>query len=480
MTKPILILQMQRMGDILLTFPLLSFLQHLFPHNPLWTVADSLFFPDLVPFAPKTVFFPHHAAARLQNTSFHSVINVSHREDAARLAGTVDAEHRFGAHYRGKHLFIGGAWALHRTGLVENNRHNLFHWSDLYVLDHIKQAQLPILHCNARHTHSASTLPKVGIFVGASEREKRPSATFFGNLAKNLVRKNLRPFFLGGPNDVALGQEAVRIAGISRSAHISLCGKLSLAQLASVMKELSLCITPDTGPMHLATWLQTPVLNLSLGHVNAWETGPLLPNNYVLRPTLSCAGCWNACNHTERCHNKIHPERVAHLAHSIIHAPDKLTRLHLTGTQFFRTGRDAHGLYTLSPIGEKKYCEQIEHSARMLLSRFWQEWFWQIHRAAQPTPSAHMARLAHMYPPLFEALNASAIHLGHKLHQHLRRVHKGAFPALEQSFWRNIPPFLRPLSGHIHIFLQNENYSTQAWGKVLQQIENLHYVLAQI
>ena len=54
---PVLILQMQRMGDLILTFPLLLDLQKLWPEQPIWVVAEKEFFQPLLPFSPKVSFF---------------------------------------------------------------------------------------------------------------------------------------------------------------------------------------------------------------------------------------------------------------------------------------------------------------------------------------------------------------------------------------------------------------------------------------
>ena len=45
--KPLLVLQMQRMGDLILTFPLLGWLARHNPGHPVWTVAEPRFFSAL-------------------------------------------------------------------------------------------------------------------------------------------------------------------------------------------------------------------------------------------------------------------------------------------------------------------------------------------------------------------------------------------------------------------------------------------------
>lgn len=457
---PILVLQMQRMGDLVLTFPLLALLQRRYPGHPIWTVAEPRFFQELQPFSPPTVFFPPEARRQLETVQYRAVINLSHRADAAALAGSVNADQRFGAYDTAGGRYIDGYWSLYRASIVHNNRHNLYHWGNLHLLDHCP-ATLPHFDLSATgQAHSPSE--RVGIFVGASEKEKRPSPQFLGELGAALLRKGLRPLFLGGPDDVELGREAQRVSGIAGS---NVCGRYSVAELAAVLRSLALLVTPDTGPMHLAAWLGTPVLNLSLGPVNAWETGPLLPGQYVLRPRLSCSGCWQCPTAQPRCHGALHAGRVALVVHTLLvqrgdAASTRLQALRLPGLSLARTGRDARGLYTLESV-----LPEIP-SHRMLLARFWQEWFWNRQGDTLPTAAleAAAAALAAEAPALTRCLARHLPRMGKEIAHHLPHT---ARQGLAPAFWQSLPPLLRPFSGHMQLRLQNAEYAPQAWEAVL-------------
>ena len=463
---PILVLQMQRMGDLILTFPLLALLHKRYPGHPVWTVAEPRFFQDLHPFCPPTVFFPPEAQDRLRTAEFHAVINLSHRPDAAAIAGSVRAEQRFGAYAHAGARYINGYWSLYRASIVHNNRHNLFHWGDLHLLDHCPGGSLPrfepMTGCGAAQAASG----RVGIFVGASEREKRPSPQFFGELGALLLRKGLRPIFLGGPDDVALGAEAQRVSGIPGS---NLCGRHTVAELAAVLRTLALLVTPDTGPMHLAAWLGTPVLNLSLGPVHAWETAPLLPGHHVLRPRMSCAGCWGCTRPQPLCHGTLHSGRVALVVHALLdqNSPASAARLHglqLPGLSLARTGRDARGLYTLDPV----LPEAPSH--RFLLASFWREWFWARQETAlSQNTMGSLEAAAH-------ALAAAAPALVCSLARHLPRMARevrsqaASSRGLSAVFWQSLPPLLRPFSGHMQLRLQNAEYAPAALEAVVEDM----------
>ena len=61
----------------------------------------------------------------------------------------------------------------------------------------------------------------------------------------------------GGKQDTDLGE---KICQLAKGHAASLCGKTSLADLMALMKHLSLFITNDSGPMHIATAFDVPTL----------------------------------------------------------------------------------------------------------------------------------------------------------------------------------------------------------------------------
>ena len=81
---PVLVLQLHRMGDLILTFPLLMRLRQLWPDNPLWVVAEPVFFQQLMPLAPGVVFFPPSHCGTLAQQSYAAAINLSSSPLAAQ------------------------------------------------------------------------------------------------------------------------------------------------------------------------------------------------------------------------------------------------------------------------------------------------------------------------------------------------------------------------------------------------------------
>ena len=122
---PILVLQMQRMGDLILSFPLLIMLLKKYPGHPVWVAAEEIFFKGLMPIAPEVTFFPSNALPRMYGHKFHMVLNLSHRPEAGALASKVRSDQWIGPlQNEDGSAYIEGPWQLYRASLTHNNRHN--------------------------------------------------------------------------------------------------------------------------------------------------------------------------------------------------------------------------------------------------------------------------------------------------------------------------------------------------------------------
>jgi ADP-heptose:LPS heptosyltransferase len=455
---PNLVLQMQRMGDLILSFPLLARLRREEPDRPLRVVAEERFFTSLMPFAPDAVFFPPEAAERLASTRYRRVINLSHRREAALLCARLKAEEHLGRLQTSERASISGYWQLYRASLVRNNRHNRFHWADLHMMDLFAPSDTR----RARPAEPAGAgQGRVGLFVGASEEEKRPAARFWGELAAALTRKGMKTVLLGGPKDRPFAKEAARRAGMPG---INLCGRFDLRAFAEFIQKLDLFVTPDTGPMHLAVWLGVPVLNLSLGPVHALETGPAASGHHVLRCSFSCSGCWTCTRGGQACRAAFTPERTALVTHTLLRDPKRLPGLRMPGLSLCLTERTREGLFNLRALTPEA------ENARDCLGRFWQAWFLEHAPRVHAARSREAAReLAGRFPRLLPSLRRAAAQSMRRCAATLRTPGR----ALPPSFWESAPPLIRPFTGRLQLFLQNEDYAKKAWEEGLAELEEL-------
>jgi ADP-heptose:LPS heptosyltransferase len=461
--KPILILQMHRMGDLILSFPLLLWLQREYPGHPLWVVGEPRFYKALLPISPEAVYLPWTATGRLRSELFFLCINLSHEAAAAALAGQVNAEKLLGAvEISGRGRYVFGNWQLYRTGLVQANRHNCFHWADLNALDCIPLKRITKTRWSAPRTKLGDRR-RVGLFLGASEETKRPAPSFWAALARELLHRDLRPILLGGPGEKGLATKVQQLLG---QKILNLAGRLNLAQFADFGQSLELMVTPDTGPMHLAAWTGLRVLNLSMGPVNPWETGPYQPGHFVLQARMSCVGCWQCSQDAHRCHGRFLPRRIAQLTHVLATDADAGKRVPLDRRLgMFVTSRSAHGLLHLETI----FRTDSPPRARELLNRFWSQ-FWGFLFGLWNRKNAESVwkELTQAYPLLAEAFVQAVMNFRRKTTQ-----------AWDPLFWSHGPPFVRPLFSHTHLVLQNSDFSDAGKRQVLKTVEELLLIVAQ-
>jgi ADP-heptose:LPS heptosyltransferase len=139
----------------------------------------------------------------------------------------------------------------------------------------------------------------VGFQPGASTMSRRwPRSRFIASaaaLAK--IYPELRFVVTGSPAEAALCQEVA--AGIEAAGPLSggvrawaSAGQLPLIALPALLKRVSLLVTGDTGPMHLAVTVETPVVALFAVSDPA-RSGPGydLDKHIVIRKWRTCDPC---------------------------------------------------------------------------------------------------------------------------------------------------------------------------------------------
>ncbi len=458
---PILILQMQRMGDLVLTFPLMLWLQQQYPEHPVWVVAERIFFQGLLPLSPHVAYVAWDALSQLHGKRFHMILNCSHRPEAAELAGTLSAPRHIGPRKAADSplLHIHGHWQLYRANLVRNNRHNHFHWADLNALDVIAPKRMATTVWTTPISRGGE---RIGLFLGASQPEKRPSTEFWVRLVQNLFNRRLTPVLLGGPAEMNLG---LQVAKAARCPVVNLCGKFDLPDFVRALQELDLCVTPDTGPMHLAAWMGLPCLNLSMGPVNPWETGPYQPGHHVLQAALSCVNCWHCTHPTPYyCRERFQADKTGFIIQRLAQGKlQGLERLQLGSMRLFRTTRGHTGLYHLANVSSGPILR------RERIGIFWSAYFAMLHGQVNNEHAAEAwGMLAEASPELVRPLEKAVQSLSREL---ASALHKGG--TLDDGFWLRSPNLLRPLSGYLHLLLQNENYSVQGFRTALACVERL-------
>ena len=76
-------------------------------------------------------------------------------------------------------------------------------------------------------------------------------------------------------------------SGADEDRAVNLGGRTTLRELACLYRQAALVITTDSGPMHLAAAVGTPVVAL-FGPTDPARTGPYGPGHRIIRSRLSC------------------------------------------------------------------------------------------------------------------------------------------------------------------------------------------------
>lgn len=134
--------------------------------------------------------------------------------------------------------------------------------------------------------------PLVAIHAGARNGQaKRWPPSHLATLADRLVRElDALVVLTGAPNEAPLARAVLR--GM-HSAVLNLVGQTTVPELVAVLAASDLLVTGDSGPMHIACAVRTPVVALH-GPTDPAISGPTDPDAIVVRQTLWCSPCYDA------------------------------------------------------------------------------------------------------------------------------------------------------------------------------------------
>jgi len=145
-------------------------------------------------------------------------------------------------------------------------------------------------------TSSANVL---GIAPGARHHTKMWPLERFADLAGKFIENGLFSgvAILGDQSERTLGD---RIVSVAPERIINLAGKLTIRETAAMISHLPLILTNDSGLMHMATAVDTPVA--ALFGPTSRELGffPLGRKTHVIETSLSCRPC--TLHGQEKCH----------------------------------------------------------------------------------------------------------------------------------------------------------------------------------
>lgn len=147
----------------------------------------------------------------------------------------------------------------------------------------------------------------VAMHVSARWATKRWPLEAFTMVAQRLRREGVPVALIGSAGDQA---DARHVA--ERSGAVDLSGQTSLSVLPALLQAAACLVTNDSGPMHVAAAMGTPVVAV-FGPTSAVRTGPYGARHRVLSVPLPCRPCFSrTCRNpvSMECLTSIAPEQV--------------------------------------------------------------------------------------------------------------------------------------------------------------------------
>ena len=177
------------------------------------------------------------------------------------------------------------------------------------------------------------TLPagvRIGIHVSGGRPVKQWPEERFAEIAARMIEdRNAVIILTGAPGDRAQVDVVKRELPSDRV--LDLSGRVDLVTLAATLMELDLLVTGDTGPMHLADAVGTPIVGI-FGPSDAARYAPRGPRSRIVRIDLPCSPCnrirlppARCTGHTPDCLGGIPVAQVIHAIDDVLAEHDPAT-----------------------------------------------------------------------------------------------------------------------------------------------------------
>ena len=288
--KKILVVSLTNIGDVVLTFPVIDVLANDFPSACISVVvgpkAESLFSGNAA-FDKVFVYDKHQRnlsklrwISTLRKEKFDLVVDL--RNSAIplflnpRFRTSMFRKGRWKGHMRDKHLS-----ALSTISSFETKERRKF------CIDELAKDQQfanDILREHGIMGAFAIMCP------GAADHRKRWPAKYFAQLADRIIDEHgISIVFAGSAQEEMVTKYA---STAMKNDSVCFAGDLDLSQLAMLMKRARFIIGNDSGPMHLASYLDVPSVVL-FGPSDPVKYGPWGLGGHFLSGDESCHACKN-------------------------------------------------------------------------------------------------------------------------------------------------------------------------------------------
>ena len=314
--KRILIVRTDRIGDLLLTVPLVSALRDCYPACEVDMLVSAYAAPllQLHDHIHEVLVYHGNAehaglrgcmqlAKRLREKSYDAAILAHPRPELALALRLAGIPLRTGTAYRWYSFLLNDRVKQHRA---RGGRHEAEFNLDLARLllgdtNSVPRFDFDWTKAKAAWREVVPTEFASGFFVihpGCGGSAPNLSPARYRMLAERiLARTDWALLLSGSPAEAPLTTEVAK--GLPADRVHTMAGRLDLVQLAGMLADARLLLAGSTGPLHLAAAAQTPVLSWFCPAPSraADRWGPYGQRDWVLQPDVEPCSRWQECPH---------------------------------------------------------------------------------------------------------------------------------------------------------------------------------------
>jgi ADP-heptose:LPS heptosyltransferase len=308
--RRIVCLRLERIGDLLMTLPAIADLKAAFPDATIDLVVGS-WNRDIASAIPGVTGVETLDATWLSRDGSGSGLPRLIGDASGWRSRRYDLAVNFEPDIRGNLVMaaIGAAWTAGFTSggggpLLDTA---LEYDTAIHTTDNLRALVRAMTGKAVNHEESALRIPagdreeaarllarfngtrRIGIHVNGGRAIKQWPESRFREVARRLVHDRGAALVLTGTSGDRALIDGV-LAALPPDRALDLSGDRSLLMVAAVLERLDVFVTGDTGPMHLARAVGTPIVAI-FGPSQHWRYGPRGVRDRVVRIDLPCSPC---------------------------------------------------------------------------------------------------------------------------------------------------------------------------------------------
>lgn len=241
----------------------------------------------------------------LNKRKFTKIVDITHSDTSARWMRFIEAQSKEGVSYNlsltKKEFTAENLW-FHYLHSLSRSR--------IHLIDLFKKAMNLELNLLPSYNENFLSFKRIIFQTNSSDIKKNWPVKAWVSLLKKL--KEQRPHYeliiLCSPDERRKTESDFFEMG-----HDIKVISCSIFEAYQLLKESTLLVTLDTSIKHLATWSQTPIVELALGSSDPIETGAYQNGALILQPSVQCSPCRHSSPCSQKaflCHSELTVESV--------------------------------------------------------------------------------------------------------------------------------------------------------------------------